>query len=303
MGADKATLVDLDTLKPIEVEGKLHGGGRAEVRMSYDGQTIAMIPTGYGPVGYQLMRLRGNKIVEGRFSGTSNAVRWAWPTADGSLLTMPGGALYDVNLNKVDADWLSQSTLFPTVDPRYFISVRYVETEKRQFVTRVRFCTTADRRIVYTHVGMKEMTPHGNTNSRNSISRSLHYGRTHFHYIPWANTLISMPMDKKQIVLRRFDLIKSLEATGKDYLFVDSVPPTEAVKGHTISYQIAVKSKRGGVKYKLESGPDGMAVNDQGLLTWNVPPELNDKAVQAIITVTDASGQDIFHSVKMAVQE
>ena len=302
LGAEQATLVDLETLKPLDVTKQLHVGPKSAVRMSYDGRTIAAIYTGGGG-SYSLMRLRGNTITTGKFGFTGNAVRWAWPTADGSLITMPGGGLYDANLNLLSAKWLSGSTLFPTVDPRYFISVRYAADKTRGYVTHAAICTTADRRIVHTYVGMEEMAPHGNTNSRNGISRSLHWGSTHFHYIPWANVLISMPLDKKQIVLRRFDLMKSLEATGIDYLFVDSVPPTEAIKGRALSYQIAVKSKRGGLKYKLESGPKGMSVSSSGLLTWNVPPDLVEKTAQAIITVADASGQDIFHSIQMAVRE
>ena len=302
LGAEQATLVDLETLKPLDVTKQLHVGPKSAVRMSYDGRTIAAIYTGGGG-SYSLMRLRGNTITTGKFGFTGNAVRWAWPTADGSLITMPGGGLYDANLNLLSAKWLSGSTLFPTVDPRYFISVRYAADKTRGYVTHAAICTTADRRIVHTYVGMEEMAPHGNTNSRNGISRSLHWGSTHFHYIPWANVLISMPLDKKQIVLRRFDLMKSLEATGIDYLFVDSVPPTEAIKGRALSYQIAVKSKRGGLKYKLESGPKGMSVSSSGLLTWNVPPDLVEKTAQAIITVADAGGQDIFHSIQMAVRE
>ena len=302
LGADRATLVDLDTLKPIELDGKLDIDPTAAVRISYGGRTIAEIRNNSRGSSI-LMKLRGNTITSRKFGAVGSAFRWAWPTADGSLITMSGGGLYDPHLNVVAANWLRASTLFPTVDPRYFLSVKFAKNAEGDDVTQVRVCTTADRRIVQTYVGMQEMAPRGNTNSRNAIAGALNAGSTHFHYVPWANVLISMPRDKKQIVLRRFDLMKSLEAAGEDYLFVDSVPPTEATKGRTLTYQIAVKSKRGGVTYKLEFGPAGMKVTDRGLLTWNTPPELTDKAVQAVVAVADASGRDVLHSLQMAVRD
>ena len=301
--ADKAMLVDLETLQPMKLKGTIYGGPRTAVSISYNGRTVTTVRVGVSPVEYQLAQIRGKTITGGSFGRTSNAGRASWPTADGSLLTLPGGGLYDANRNQVAANWLGGSTLFPTVDPRYFLSVKFAKNEQGADAVHVRVCTTAGRRIVSTYVGLEEMAPRGNSRTRRSYEDALRYGRSYYHYIPWANVLISMPSDKKQIVLRRFDLMKSIEATGKDYLFVDSVPPTEAFKGRTLIYRIATKSKRGGVTYKLESGPEGMRVTTGGLLTWNVPPDLADKTVQAIVTVADASGQDVFHSLQMAVRD
>lgn len=302
LGGGDATLVDLNTLQPIELRGTLHGRGDAAVHISYNGLTIASIPRGYGPVSYQLLRIRGKTIAGGGFSSTSHAGRWAWPTADGSLIVMAGGALYDANRNLVAAKWLGGSALSPTVDPRYFLSARLAQ-DQHGGIMHLCVCTTADRRIVYTYVGLEEMVPQGNTQQRRSMIDHFRSAEGYFHYVPWAKVLITIPYDKKQIVLRQFDLMQSLEATDVDYLFVDSVPPTEATKGRTLTYQIAVKSKHGGVKYRLESGPAGMEVAGDGLLTWNVPPDLVEKTAQAIVTVADASGQDVFHSVQMAVRE
>jgi serine protease Do len=296
LGAKAATFVALESLKPIEFKTPLRGGGRDGFHLSYDGLSIGS----YAPTGNFLSKVRGKTVVMERIDGSGSWIRWARLTADGSLVLLPGGEIYDANRNKVDVKWLSNSTLFSTVDPRYFTSVSYIETEKRKYTVRFRICTTADRRIIHSQNGMLEMLQRAGKSNDNGIYYSVHSGNVDFHYIPWANVIVTMPVDKDRVVLRYFDLAKALEATGEDYLFVDSVPPIEAIKGQTLTYQVAVKSKRGGIKYKLESGPTDMVINNKGLLTWNVPTDLADESAQAIITITDAAGQDIFHSIRMA---
>ena len=41
-------------------------------------------------------------------------------------------------------------------------------------------------------------------------------------------------------------------------------------------YQLAARSRKGGVKYKLETGPDKMTLSPAGLLTWKVPANFTD---------------------------
>jgi hypothetical protein len=62
---------------------------------------------------------------------------------------------------------------------------------------------------------------------------------------------------------------------------------------------IAVKSKKGGVKYRLEAGPKGMSVAADGKVTWKAPAEGGTEDV--ILSVSDATGQEIFHTFKVFV--
>jgi hypothetical protein len=67
-------------------------------------------------------------------------------------------------------------------------------------------------------------------------------------------------------------------------------------------YQLVVKSKKGGVKFKLESGPKEMKMDGNGLLTWQVPAGNAAKETDVIVTVSDATGQEMFHTFKVGVQ-
>jgi S1-C subfamily serine protease len=123
----------------------------------------------------------------------------------------------------------------------------------------------------------------------------------HIFLIPDAHLLVLMPKSNDKLVLHRFDPDQLLEQSGVDYLFVQSQPPAQAVKGATYSYPIAVRSKKGGVKPRLDAGPSGMKVTPEGKLTWDVPANFAEPEVDVILTVSDASGQEVFHTFKIAV--
>ncbi len=123
----------------------------------------------------------------------------------------------------------------------------------------------------------------------------------HIFLIPDAHLLVLMPKSNDKLVLHRFDPDQLLEQSGVDYLFVQSRPPARAVKGATYRYPIAVRSKKGGVKLRLDAGPSGMKVTPEGKLTWDVPANFAEPEVDVILTVSDASGQEIFHTFKIAV--
>jgi hypothetical protein len=115
------------------------------------------------------------------------------------------------------------------------------------------------------------------------------------YFIPAANLIVIIPDSSDRLVLQRFDVMQALEKSGIDYLFVVSHAPVKAKKGATYRYQLAVKSKQGGVKYRVESGPQGMKISDTGLLTWDVPRSASEMELDVLLTISDKSGQEIFH--------
>ncbi len=102
-------------------------------------------------------------------------------------------------------------------------------------------------------------------------------------------------------MLRRFDLDKLLAESDTDYLFVTSTPPLLALPGEVYKYELAVKSRRGGVKTKLESGPEGMKLSAEGKLTWSVPKVPAGQSVDVIVGVADSTEQEIFQSFQIQV--
>lgn len=121
--------------------------------------------------------------------------------------------------------------------------------------------------------------------------------------IPDAKLLVVLPEGRDRLILHRFDLDALLEKSGVDYLFVTSRPPSEAVRGSTYTYLPSVRSKKGGVKVRLESGPNGMKLTSDGKLTWAVPAGFEDREADVILLVSDASGQEAFHTFKIALAD
>jgi hypothetical protein len=119
------------------------------------------------------------------------------------------------------------------------------------------------------------------------------------HFLPDADLVVMIPMTDDRLVLKRLDVEAAPEKSGVDYLLVLSRAPHRAKKGATYRYPMAVRSKKGGVKYKLESAPKGMRVSADGVVTWDVPGDQAENDVDVLITVSDRTGQEVLHSFKV----
>jgi hypothetical protein len=155
------------------------------------------------------------------------------------------------------------------------------------------------------HRGMKG--PIGRLDKADHGLRFEHWGREgtggpwkRAFFIPEAKVIAVLPVSNDRVVLHKFDLDDALEKSGLDYLFVTSQPPRAAKPGDTFTYPLVVKSKHGGLKYKLDSGPKGMTISATGVVSWPVPTEAKGDQ-NVILTVTDKTGQDAFHTFTVKV--
>ncbi len=298
IAGSSALLIDISTLKQADIKGKVIGGGRYgySIRGSADSQSFGGIPTGYGPVSFTHMHIKDRETHHKNFSSTSHAIRWAQPTADGSLIFSTTG-IWSGTLQPVSAKWLLETFRYPTVDPRYFLAIKFSDGK-----TMAHLCTVADRRIVYTYKGLEEMVPRGNTNQRYSTHRHLSEGHQRFHWIPWANVLATLAYDNQTIHLHKIDLIEELKRADKDYLFVDSVPPLTAKKGDRLEYHVAAKSNSQTIQFRLDAGPDEMTISKDGVVRWVIPKDFEGGAATVIVGVNTLSGEEVFHSFEVAVE-
>ena len=62
----------------------------------------------------------------------------------------------------------------------------------------------------------------------------------------------------------------------------------------------SLHEKEAGITYALARGPEGLKVAPDGQLTWMVPAGFNGEAT-AVVIVGDASGAELFHTVKIRV--
>jgi hypothetical protein len=286
---------DIEQMRPLAVEGKLLGGEARyhfRLRASADGHTFIGWHNGISPQQYAVMRLEGGKTTilsspDGQwFNG-----HWALPGPDGSLVFRHGGGIYTGNMNLIAGDSFKGAVVLPTDDPRFFLAIR--EHGQGDEVT---IYANADRRPVCT-VGNVEKTTRSNL-----YTNWGHFdGEPRVRFLPSARVLLTLPESNDRVVLRRLDLREALDASGQDYLFVRSVPPFRASSGDVLVYRVEVDSKAGGVRFTLDSGPDGMTVSAGGVVRWKVPPGYAGKTAWVALTIKDARGKELVHSFEVAV--
>ncbi len=121
-------------------------------------------------------------------------------------------------------------------------------------------------------------------------------------YYPLSNLLVTLGGDRDKVTLRRVDIADQLDKSGVDYLAVLSRPPA-AKAGTIFSYKVDIRSKKGSVKVKLESGPKDLKVTPDGQVTWQTPTKPEDMSPDVVLTISDASEQEIFHNFHIDVGE
>ncbi len=121
----------------------------------------------------------------------------------------------------------------------------------------------------------------------------------HIFFLPFANTLAILPVARDRIYLRTIDVKAELAKTPINYLAVVSRPPSVKA-GEEFKYKPEIWSKQGGVKLKLEASPAGMKLEGE-TLTWTVPAKFKGGPSNVILTVSDASGKEQYHSFDVAV--
>ncbi len=118
---------------------------------------------------------------------------------------------------------------------------------------------------------------------------------------PRRHLLVTIPTSNDRLVLRRLDVRQAQAAKGSDRLTIISLPTLTASAGSQLVHRIEARSKQGPITYTLARGPDGVKVDQEGKLTWTVPAALKGQDVTAVIVVEDASGRELFHTLRIHV--
>jgi hypothetical protein len=119
--------------------------------------------------------------------------------------------------------------------------------------------------------------------------------------VPAVGLLITIPPTNDRLLLRRLQIDKMLEQAGADELFVTSPLLLFVTAGDQLDHQMVARSRKGGIKYSLTNGPDGLTVTPDGKVRWLVPGSLKGQEVEAVVTVEDASGQERFRKLTIKV--
>jgi hypothetical protein len=130
-----------------------------------------------------------------------------------------------------------------------------------------------------------------------AISENFEYDARHF-FCPNGGVFGVLPAPYDKLVLYKLDMEALLGKSESNYLFVNNRPPA-AEAGKPFVYPVAVKSKQGGVTFKLDTGPEGMKIAPEGTLTWDVPKDWAEP-VGVVLRIGDKSGAELFHSFVLA---
>ena len=293
VGEKRFWLLDPTTLKSEPFPSKNWGTdgsawGPTHVQVSFDGSTV--VANGGGWAGIELSSLTGSRAVNLEAGSYVNGV--ALVSGNGALVFPEKGGILRSDLkSKVEG---IEGDAFPADDPAFSLAFHPNKDRRKGKSARgdLVLFSNADPRPLITLRDVEELSK----DSKLPMSQRV-------HLIPRGKVLVTVANGGERLVIRSFDLAQSLNDEGIDYLFVESSPVSIAIRGTKYVYKMQVRSKKGGVKTELQSGPKGMTITPDGLITWQVPLHSADLQSTVIVQISDASGQTTFHNFTINLTE
>ncbi|MBI1918018.1 MAG: trypsin-like peptidase domain-containing protein [Planctomycetes bacterium] len=302
-GQGEQLFLDPYTLKPLK-EAKLGGGvwdpGQSFWRISGDGRVVTSYQPNLSPQGHTLHLRRGDSYKQTGLSADINFAGHMAPGPEGRFVYTARGVFTSEGkaVGKLGSYSDGSRYCLPAAEGESFylrIDVPGFPHGDRARAGKL-FVHLAGEDRPLAEVAQAEVPVGLNTWGREPFGADKH-----FYLIPSAKLLVVLPARQDRLVLHRLDVEKLLAKAEYDYLVVLSQAPRQAARGQTFAYTPVVKSKKGGVKLKVEAGPAGMQFAPGGKLTWNVPKDCAEKEVDVIVSASDASGQEVFHSFKLGI--
>jgi hypothetical protein len=305
-----AVFLDPKTFRPIDMnwtQGRMPSNAPELVRASADGTLFGM-RTGRGSEGHEMAIILVNGNQASSMTTGDMEASLIMPSTNGRFLYTSEG-VFNSSLQRVhpktrERDQAAQfvparhGDLFLLLQP---VGERFGIPGQRQDLKGTLSILLPGQTRPVAALRDIEGVAFENLNYGGNPANKMHHDKR-IHLIPDARLLVTIPNTNDRLILRKFDLDDLLAKSEVDYLFVTSQPPLAVKPGEKLTYQVAVKSKKGGVKYKVEAGPAGMAISATGQLTWSVPANFDEKSTDVILTVSDSTGQEIFHTFSLATQ-
>lgn len=294
LDAGRLKIVETD---PFESSQWLsHPQSRLHCAASADGGTFAAWCIDISPSGARSLRLDGKKMVT---KYEHETVGYQIPSADGSLFYTRNG-VFGPDLKPLSKDEkLNQpNPTLPTLHPAYYLGITVQEIQVQERTpTQLTLYTAADHAPILTLTAPKAF---GKVDRFDPVGTLSLYERIVAH--PGLKKILFVDERRTSLHVLPLDIVKALDDKGIDYLLAESLPET-AAQGRKYEYAIKVLSKAGKVQFKLDSGPKGMAVSKDGLVTWAVPMDFKEKKVGVVISIEDGSKQQIFHAFTVLLPE
>lgn len=301
-GQSRIHYVDPNSFQPIEGLTDLKPNRlsnfryKADVVFSADGTVFGVRSLSLSPSGVTIGSIAGGKFNVGYEHTSAGHIL---PGPKGEFIYTGRDGIYSTDAVKLP-NTPTDTSLFPTTSSSYFIgTVGSISNGFEDFKNyQLQLYVVGGFQPIAMLPKLPELML-GRPNNRDN-QKSLRMDQ-YFHFIIQAEMLLTIPVERNRLVVRRLDIAKILEQSQTDYFFIDSLPVTNAVVGKRYTYQLRTKSKAGDVTYNLESAPNGMRISSKGLITWRVPSNA-EEMIPVIILARDGSGQEVFHSFTIKVQ-
>lgn len=272
-------------------------GQNTRVRASANGRAFSFWRTQVSPGGFRVVVLDDRL---GHMFYNHDTMGYIAPSADGELMFTSKGIYTNQTKEYSGNNELhSRSFHVPGIGGEYSVSVpRNDNRGKKQNATtsiNVHVNGHTDPILTLPNIQMRP-GEYGDFHGREVMTLDRR-----IYFMPQYGVLITLPSSNKSLALHRLDLEKALNDSGIDYLYVTTRAPAVVKAGGTFRYQIRTKSRKGDVKHELTSGPNGMRVSDDGLVTWRTSRRSSNEPQDVIVSISDASGQTITHTFRVTL--
>ncbi|MBL67227.1 MAG: hypothetical protein CMO74_02060 [Verrucomicrobiales bacterium] len=262
-----------------------------QVRASMDGTAFTGWTPRISPNGIRLLTLTGKTH---NLRSQHSSAGYLIPSPDGTMVLTSSG-VYSQELARLNPSRFEGLRCLASYHPAYFIGVKGVGPYYGRRPTKnpeLSIFTSNDRQLLVTLPDIEELM--GAFNGKLPLDQKV-------HFFPTAELLVTVGETLDELVLRRISVIDVLKKKGIDYLFATSIPSKRVKAGEIYSYTIEIMSGRGKAKVELNDGPEGAKIK-KNKLTWRVPADHKAGPVSFILTLSDASGQNVFHTFTVQVE-
>jgi hypothetical protein len=300
---EKRTLaVNLESLETTEVQwshwAPNNAYGPLNMRASPDGTLL--VGWGGGWAGLDIATFSDGKQTGNHDKLEFSGGAFALPSTDGQFVLTPG-AVANRAFSAAKTPELRGMYLVPSAEPGFFLALHGQRDLPLYHMAGPMNLPPVDDVAVYTDD--RKLLFHWKDLDELKNGSDLPWEKR-IHFYPRAGLLVTLGAQKDRLLVRKVALADQLEKSGSDFLVVVSRPPTTAKAGAEYSYKLDVRSKKGGVKVQLESGPQGLKVTPEGQVSWQVPAKSEvQEAADVLLSIRDASGQQTTHAFKLEVVE
>ncbi len=290
---------DLKTLKPAEMDTRnqnfrVHTGSGSNVRVSPDGKTFGMWRTGTSPSGVQVVKIEGRNISSKYEHNSEGAII---PSADGKSI-FTGRGVYSSNLQKL---YGHSGAIIPAASGNYYLTFKPPAAVSSRTPAPSKSNLTlymvgrSSPLVTIPDIAVPKVDRFGRSKSPISFDQRI-------QFIPDAKVIVRVADTDDALTVHKVDVIQALEDAEIDYLFIQSDPEQRYLSpGEQFTYQMRVRSKRGGVRYHLDSAPEGMMISSKGRVKWRVPKDAQGTNETIILSVSDNSDQEEFQTFVLKI--